>query len=404
MKKIIRTSTVGTSLNDFCKGFLSELTAEGYDVIGLSSPDAELTELGSRERVRTIGVPMERHIAILKDIKSLWGLYRAFRREKPDMVHSMTPKAGLLCMIAAWMARVPVRIHTFTGLVWPTATGLSRHILKMTDRITCWCATDIIPEGEGVKNDLINGRITRKPLKVLGYGNVRGIDLDYFKRSASSTSSTPSSSSTAEGITFLFVGRLVGDKGINELVHAFVRIYNDNPDIKLFLVGPKESELDPLATETTNLIENCSGISAVGNQLDVRPWMEQADVLVFPSYREGFPNVVLEAGAMDLPCIVTNINGAREIVVEKPAAVDGLKTLRSVESPAVVEGIKICMNGIVVPPRDKDNLEKAMRWMVNHPEERKQMAAAARPWVAAHWEQSFVRQCLKDFYREKLGE
>lgn len=123
MKKIIRSATIGLSLNIFCKDLLSELQSEGYEVVALSTPDKDLQELGEREGVRTIGIAMERRISLLKDLKSLVKLVRIFLKEKPDMVHSMTPKAGLLCMMAAWLAHVPVRIHTFTGLVWPTAKG-----------------------------------------------------------------------------------------------------------------------------------------------------------------------------------------------------------------------------------------------------------------------------------------
>ena len=167
-KKIIRAATIGMSLNIFCKGLLKELADEGYEVVALSSPDEDLRELGEREEVRTIGVAMERHVSPWKDFVSLIKLIQVFRQEKPDMVHSMTPKAGLLCMMAAKIAGVPVRLHTFTGLVWPTAVGLSRMILMMTDRITCACATHIVPEGEGVKLDL-QRCITNKPMKVLGY-------------------------------------------------------------------------------------------------------------------------------------------------------------------------------------------------------------------------------------------
>ena len=165
-KRIVRAATIGLSLNAFCRGLLRELTEEGYEVVALSSSDADLRQVGEREGVRTIGVPMERRISPLKDLVSLVRLIRVLRKEKPDMVHSMTPKAGLLCMMAAKMAGVPVRVHTFTGLVWPTSTGLIRQILIWTDKLTCACATHVIPEGEGVKQDL-QRCITRKPLKVL---------------------------------------------------------------------------------------------------------------------------------------------------------------------------------------------------------------------------------------------
>ncbi len=367
-KKIIRAATIGMSLNIFCNGLLKELKEEGYEVVALSSPDADLKELGEREGVRTIGVAMERRVSPLKDLLSLIKLISVMKKEHPDMVHSMTPKAGLLCMMAAKMANVPVRVHTFTGLVWPTSSGLSRKILMMTDKITCACATHVVPEGEGVKQDL-QRCITRKPLKVLGYGNVKGVDLDYWKRTLGAVDS--------QKFTFVFVGRIVREKGINELVSAFVRLNKEHADTRLLLVGPYEENLDPMLPETKRLIDECEAIEAVGSQKDVRPFYEQSDVLVFPSYREGFPNVVIEAGAMELPSIVTDINGSREI-------------------------IKDGKNGLIVPPRDEHALYDAMKWMVEHPEERRKLVENARPMVASRYEQGFVRQCLKDYYKEIL--
>ena len=364
------------SLNIFCRGLLSELKDEGYEVIALSSPDGDLAELGRREKVRTIGVSMERHVSPLKDLISLIRLIRVMRKERPVMVHSMTPKAGLLCMMAAWIAHVPIRVHTFTGLVWPTQTGLSRKILMLTDRITCFCATHIIPEGEGVKHDL-SSCITDKPMRVLGYGNVRGVDLNYWKRSGGTRTEGWLSErrEKKEPFTFVFVGRIVRDKGINELVNAFFRLNKNYPDTRLLLVGPAEDDLDPVLPETQMAIEKEESIISVGSQKDVRPYYEASDALVFPSYREGFPNVVLEAGAMELPCIVTDINGSREIIEEG-------------------------VNGVIVPPRDESALYEAMEDMVTHPEKVSKMSAKSRPMIAARYEQSFVRMNLKHFYSE----
>lgn len=376
MVKIIRAATIGMSLNIFCRGLLSELKDEGYEVIALSSPDGDLAELGRREKVRTIGVSMERHVSPLKDLISLIRLIRVMRKERPVMVHSMTPKAGLLCMMAAWIAHVPIRVHTFTGLVWPTQTGLSRKILMLTDRITCFCATHIIPEGEGVKHDL-SSCITDKPMRVLGYGNVRGVDLDYWKRSGGTRTEGWLSErrEKKEPFTFVFVGRIVRDKGINELVNAFFRLNKNYPDTRLLLVGPAEDDLDPVLPETQMAIEKEESIISVGSQKDVRPYYEASDALVFPSYREGFPNVVLEAGAMELPSIVTDINGSREIIEEG-------------------------VNGVIVPPRDESALYEAMEDMVTHPEKVSKMSAKSRPMIAARYEQSFVRMNLKHFYSE----
>ena len=376
-KKIIRTSTVSTSLNTFCRGTLRRL-ANTYDVVAVSTPDDELREMAQREGIRVIGVPMRRPIAPLRDIVSLWRLIRVFRRERPTMVHSITPKAGLLSMIAAWVCRVPVRLHTFTGLVFPTATGLKQRILMLTDRITCACATHIVPEGEGVKADLINYNITRKPLQVLGYGNVRGIDLNHYRRSPE-VMTAAQSISRSDVFTFVFVGRVVRDKGINELVEAFVRLHQAEPATRLILVGWFEDNLDPVSGKTRLAIERCDAIEAVGSQSDVRPWLAAADALVFPSYREGFPNVVIEAGALDLPSIVTDINGSREIIVHGK-------------------------NGVIVPPRNAQALLQAMTQFVQNPQATQAMAANARKMIASRFEKSFVEQCLIDYYKEILGE
>ena len=308
-KKILRACTVPQSIG-FVVGMIPDLTKE-YEVGVLSSPGEEWAMLDKYgDAVKRLEVPMERHISPLRDLRSLWRLVRVFRRERPDMVHSMTPKAGLLCMLAAWITRVPVRVHMFTGLVFPTATGLKRRILMATDRLTCACATHVLPEGEGVKLDLLDNGITRKPIKVLGYGNCRGIDLDRFDPTLSEVQAEAAKLRKPEVFTFIAIGRLVGDKGINELVAAFSRLNRELPATRLILVGPQEKELDPLSSATLSEIESNPAIEAVGNQADVRPWLIAADCHVLASYREGFPNVVIEAGAMGLPQIVTDINGA----------------------------------------------------------------------------------------------
>lgn len=372
-KKIVRSSTIPQSLSTFCKGVLRELSRE-YEVVAISSPGDALDEVRTREGVRTIAVPMERHISLFKDLKSLWRMWRVLRAEKPDMIHSITPKAGLISMMAAWLAGVPVRVHMFTGLVWPTSTGMKRRILMATDWLTCACATHIIPEGEGVKADLLNHHITRKPLQVLGYGNIRGIDLDYFD-----PEKFVDDRRHEDGFTFVFVGRIVRDKGINELIQAFDRLHREHPQTRLVLVGPREDNLDPVLPETLQRIDQGDGIVAVGRQSEVRPFYAGADALVFPSYREGFPNVVIEAGAMGLPSIVTDINGSREIIVDGET-------------------------GIIVPPQDADALYQAMKHFVEAPDEIKAMAVKARPLVASRFEQGYVRNCLYDFYHEVLKD
>lgn len=370
-KKIIRATTVPISLNVFCNGMLKELS-EKYEVVAVSSPGEGLDEVAKREGVRTIAVPMERHISIFKDFMSLVKMIGVFRKEKPYMVHSMTPKAGLICMVAAWLTRVPVRVHTFTGLVWPTETGMKRKILMTTDRILCACATHVIPEGQGVLNDLRNGSITKKPMKVLGYGNVKGVDLNSLDPARFSHIKKDESK-----FTFMFVGRMVGDKGVNELVEAFTMLQDKYQQARLVLVGPSEAHLDPVKPITLNRIKANPAIEAVGPKFgdDLLVEYMKADCHVLPSYREGFPNTPLESGALGLPNIVTDINGAREIVVNEE-------------------------NGLVVPSKDAKALYDAMERMITDTALREKMAKNARPMIASRFEIGFVRKCLYDFYDE----
>lgn len=393
-KKIIRACTVSMSIG-FVEVLLPQLK-EKYEVVLLSSPGEDLDEAVARHQVKGIAVPMERHIAVTKDLRALIKLIRVLYKEQPQMVHSMTPKAGLLCMMAAWLTRVPVRVHTFTGLVWPTEKGLKRRILMATDWLTCACATHIIPEGEGVKNDLLNNGITKKPLRVLGYGNVRGIDLEKFSHrkevlekvtqisQIEKTSQTPQTAQItqiSQMFTFLFVGRIVGDKGINEMVNAFKRLNEAYKDTQLILVGWFEQQLDPVSEETRETIEQHPCIHAVGTKEgdELLAYYATADCFVFPSYREGFPNTVIEAGAMGLPCIVTDINGSREIIREGE-------------------------NGLIIPPRDEDALYSAMLRMMTDNEERQRMAGNARRMIAERYEQGYVRQCLLDYYEQILKD
>ena len=371
-KKLIRAVTVSMSVG-FYEPMVEELQQEGYEVVSVSSPGPELERL-RRKGVRCIEVPMERHIAVIKDIRSLLNLIKTFHKEKPFIVHSMTPKAGLLCMVAAWLCRVPRRVHTFTGLVWPTSKGLTRRILMFTDWLTCFCATHVIPEGQGVMQDL--GQITNKPMKVLGYGNVKGIDMERFSLRPEVIQIADHLKLT-NAFSFIFVGRIVGDKGINELVEAFLQLLNEHNNIRLLLVGNYESKLDPVSPLTMQRISTTKEIEAVGPKQgdELIAYYAASDCFVFPSYREGFPNTVIEAGAMGLPSIVTDINGRREIVVANE-------------------------NGVVIPPRDEKSLYKAMKFMVEKEKERTLMAGNARRMIASRYDQKFVRECLMGFYRQ----
>ena len=370
--KIIRAVTVSQSLG-FCRGIMIEMRRKGYEMVALSSPGKELDKLCHDDGFRTIAVPMKRRMAPLHDFMSLWNLIKVFNKEKPDMVHSMTPKAGLLCMMAAWITRIPKRVHTFTGLVWPTATGVSKYILMFTDWLTCACATHVIPEGKGVMNDL-KQHITNKPMHVLGYGNVRGVHLKFWSRE--NVEARTFNEIKNETFTFLFVGRIVKDKGINELIEAFMQIRH-KIRVRLLLVGKYEDDLDPISNKARRLIAECNDIVWVGEQHGKKllAYYAASDCFVFPSYREGFPNTVLEAGAMNLPSIVTNINGSREII----------------ENGA---------NGLIIEPKNVEALAFAMTQMVEDSTMREHMADLAGTMIKTRFEQGFVRKCLIDFYKE----
>lgn len=373
-KKIIRACTVPQSLG-FCKEVMIRMREMDYEVIAVSSPGEALDAIRDDDGFKTIAVPMARHISLVGDIKSLWSMIKVFRKEKPYIVHSLTPKAGLICMMAGKLTGVPVRIHMFTGLIWPTSTGLKRKILMATDWLTCACATHVLPEGQGVLNDLKNGGITRKPLKVLGYGNVMGVDMDRFNATRFEDIEKPN-----DGIfRFVFVGRIVGDKGINELVDAFTQLHEKYPKTKLTLVGKYETDLDPVSELTRHRIDANPGIDACGSKYgdDLLKEYLMSDCFVMPSYREGFPNTPMEAGAMGLPNIVTDINGSREIVVDGE-------------------------NGLIVPPRTVQPLYEAMERMMMDDAMREKMQKNARPMIESRFEKGFVQDCLLEFYKKVM--
>ncbi len=383
--KLIRVTTVPSSLNILLKGQLKFLNRK-FEVKAISSSGEDLSEVKEREEVDTIVVNMQRGISPLKDLISLFNLYRQFKKHKPMIVHSITPKAGLLTMLAGKLAGVPVRIHTFTGLIFPSKTGIIKKILIVMDKLLCWSATNVYPEGNGVKRDLEHYGITSKPLKVLANGNVNGIDLSFFDPSKISEEQKRDLRSELEicekDFVFIFVGRLVGDKGINELIQAFKDFLNEAPDFvqaKLLLVGALEPNLDPLESTTLIEIESNPNIIAVGFQRDVRPYFSISNVLVFPSYREGFPNVVMQAGAMELPAIVTDINGCNEIVIEGK-------------------------NGTIIPVKNVKAIKDIMLIMVTNREYYLLMKAKSRTMIKERYEQQVVWDALLSEYQRLLRD
>lgn len=379
-----------------------------YEVIAVSACAEKLAQVAKRYGVKYDPIEMTREISPLQDLRSLWEFFRLCKKEKPFIVHSHTPKAGVVGMMGAMLAGVPNRLHTVAGLPLMEATGLKRTVLNFVEQLTYACATKVYPNSRGLYDFILAEKFCNaSKLKVLGNGSSNGIDSTYFDRShfpkVHQQKLRTKLKIQPDDFVFIFVGRLVGDKGINELVTAFknlnpshcedegrsnlkaTTIYNQHPsphtphptsnNFKLLLVGPLETELDPLQPSTLSEIEHNENIISVGYQEDVRPYFALADALVFPSYREGFPNVVLQAGAMGLPSIVTNINGCNEI-------------------------IKDHQNGLIIPVKDTSALEKAMRQLQNDTTLYQSLQYEARKKIVTHYEQKLIWQAILEEYNK----
>ncbi len=322
-QKIIRVTTVPLSLGGLLRGQLKFMSSH-LKVIGISSKGINngLEKVGVAEGIEVIPVEMTRKITPIKDLLAVWKLYRIFKKEKPFIVHSHTPKAGTLSMLAAKFANVPHRLHTIAGLPLVEVTGLKRTLLNIVEKLTYACATKIYPNSFGLQNIILDNNFTnKKKLKIIANGSSNGIDVELFDYNKHNDDLVKRKlrndlNINENDLVFIFVGRLVSDKGINELIKAFNQINNEIKDVTLLLVGGYETELDPLNSDTLKIIEDNPKIVSTGWVNDVIPYFSISNILTFPSYREGFPNVVMQAGAMGLPCIVSNINGCNEIIIE----------------------------------------------------------------------------------------
>ncbi|AZI69903.1 glycosyltransferase family 1 protein [Cloacibacterium normanense] len=380
--KLFRIATVPMSLNLLLKGQL-EFLNKHFQVTAISGEGDDLQTVANREGVNIHTIEMHRPISLRQDLKSLWNLYWYFKKEKPAIIHSITPKAGLLSMMAGKLAGVPVRMHTFTGLIFPHKYGYMKRTLIIMDKILCRCATHVYPEGRGVKEDLQKHNITNKPLKIIANGNVNGVDVDYYHPEAFSEENKKQLRASLrikeEDFVFVFVGRLVIDKGVRELVKAFDALSKQHQNIKLILVGPRENAHNPKKRAMFHTINQNQKIITVGFQDDVRPYYAVSNVLMLPSYREGFPNAVLQAGAMGLPSIVSDIPGCNEIIEHE-------------------------VNGLLVPKKNHQELQKAMEKVFKNPYFLLNLKKNARNKVVESFDKNFVWQELKKEYENALDK
>lgn len=376
--KLIRLTTVPSSLKILMKG-QHAFMSKHYEVVGVSSKGNELNEVAKAEGIRVVPVQMTRTISPIKDIVSVWRLYKLFRKEKPLIVHTHTPKAGIAGMMAAKFAGVKIRLHTVAGLPLMEAAGIKRKILNTVEKLTYRFATKVYPNSKGLYDFILKEKFTsEKNLKVIANGSSNGIDVAHFnpeKVSAEVKQTVRKSLAIdRETYVFVFVGRLVGDKGLNEMISAFKELSETNRNVSLLLVGGAENDLDPLQPDTLREMEENERIISVGFQNDVRPYFAISNALVFPTYREGFPNVVMQAGAMKLPAIVTNINGCNEIVIEGE-------------------------NGTIIPTKDRNLLLEAMRTFANGVYENK--GGICRKMIVDRYEQSVVWEALLKEYKQQ---
>lgn len=377
MKKLVIVTTSSETLATILKG-QPKMLSQSFDITLVSSSLEQFERQILLEGVRHEVITMSRGISLISDVKSIWLMFSLLRSLQPDIIHSYTPKAGLVAMLAACFCRTPIRIHTFTGLIFPTSIGFKKKLLMLIDRLICFCATTVVPEGEGVKADLQAYDITRKPLKVIGYGNIAGVSTADFERSAVrkliSYKLLKAKLSLAEDeFVFVFVGRLNKDKGVSELVNAFSQLTNK---AHLIVVGSIDVTA-PIDVDTQHALVQHPRIHVLGHLTDIRPALALADVLVLPSYREGFPNAPLQAGAMELPCIVSDINGCNEI-------------------------IKPNFNGWIVPVKNSNALAKAMRKSMQV-ENLAQLGLQARNNIAEKFEREVHWQNMLNFYKQQLA-
>lgn len=328
-----------------------------FDVTLIASPGPGLDQVGAAEGVRVRGVSMTRSISPWRDLRALVALFVIFRRDCPVIIQSYSPKAGLLAMVAGWAARVPVRVHGIIGMPLIEAHGVRAAILVCAERLTYAFATHLTCNSE-VLRGWVYDHLSRRPIDVVGNGSVNGVDTTTFRppRDDERREAREHLGLHSDNVVFAFVGRLVPDKGITELISAFSKLPSDCPT-QLLLVGDDDGQR---RRDVMDLIAVTPGVLHAGWHSDVRAAYWAADVLVLPSYREGMPNVLLEAGATGLPVIATDINGCNEVVV------DGV-------------------NGILVPVRDVKALSAAMSQLCDA-RRREDMGSRSREPVVANFE------------------
>lgn len=382
MPKILRITTSPLSLRSLLSNQMKFMKANGFDMIMVSSDGKEWPSLLENEGCDHRIVPMVREISPLKDLRSLWALYKLIKKEKPDIVHSHTPKAGLLAMMAAKMAGVKIRIHTIAGLRFMTATGMFRKLLIWMEKLTGAAATQVWPNSFSLlafvkKNKLVS----EKKLMVIGHGSSNGVDLHRFSPEslrAEKLKEIRTLIGYEENIIYLLnMGRIVKDKGINELVQVFKKAQEARPSLRLVVLGHFEDRLDPVSEEAREILKTHSAIIHIEWNENVEYFMEICDLMVHASYREGFPNTLLQAGAMGIPIVCSRIEGNVDVVD------DG-------------------STGLLFNAGDAVDLSAKLEKALNDPGKMEGYAQILQKKVREYFGQEYVHSCLRDKYLELL--
>ncbi|MEE1226659.1 MAG: glycosyltransferase family 4 protein [Bacteroidales bacterium] len=375
-KKLFFVTTIAGSLN-FFKGQYQLLLSD-FDITAIASDKKRLKEVGEENHIKIHHISMEREISIFKDFYCLICFIFYFIRQRPYIVHGNTPKGSLLSMIAAWITRVPVRIYMCHGLRYQGCYGLKRKLLMFMERISCSCATEIICVSHGIKEVLIEDRITNKEPIVIWNGSVQGIDMGKFNPDNITDKQGLKGKYGIEDDDFVltFVGRIVKDKGINELVEAFEYLSLKYSDIKLLLIGWNEDKGNPVSDKTKEIIDNNKNIIATGPQSNIVPFLSITDLFVFPSYREGFGLSLMEAGAMNVPSIASNIPGCNEVII------DGL-------------------TGLLIKPRSTSAIIESIEKLYNDRELLDYLKSNCRKSIIERYEQNQLWQHYREYYLKK---
>lgn len=324
---MLRMTTVPMSLKHLISGQVKNAKENGFDVVMASSDGIERDEIIQIEGVDHTILPFERDISLLKDIQALFATIKLIRKVKPDIVHTHTPKAGLIGMLAAFICRVPLRIHTVAGMPLESLKGIKKTIVILTEKLTYRCATNVWPNSKSMKSYILDNKFLHSSkVEIIGSGSSNGIDISEYNTSnldLSILEELRRKHFYRKATYFLSIGRVVRQKGIEELVDAFLMLNSSKPEENLVLVvvGPYEDERDPISDRIRNIIKSDNNIIEVGYSDLVKYFFALSDAFIFPSHREGFPNVLLQAGAMKCPILCSRIKGNIDIVEDKKTGI-----------------------------------------------------------------------------------